>query len=549
MELKHVVEELRQLNKRGESDSGVLDDIRHYSAKTVNSLDSLVDAISGQIKADMKFNRDEALRRRQEAIKAGRKGGGSKSKGEEDGLLASLIGFGIALQTNLFAVGAALLFAANKYATQFDDVMTETQLIIERIRETIVFLGAALGTPVLKHVARLPFRIVSAVFNGIIAAIRSNKFHSAIIDAIKGNFTKIKRMPVFNMFNRFVSSVSKVAQWIVKLGRFLPGFNILTRIGGLLLKTIGRAFPIFNVILIALDGIMGGFRAWQEGGDWLDIVLGAIQGVVDGFINLFRDIGSFFGWITEKILIFMGVNEETAARVREVINNVFNSIANVVEGVTLFFRGIQQDIYRWIGRLINSPNEVINNALGRIGDVLGDTLNAVGSFMLRAIKAFAADTLRMTAGLIPDIPGVRRAKNALLNLADRITSEGMMDMGRDVFNAAANAASGVVAAGRAAVDGSMSEDQRAAITAARNARGNGPRGGSQEPQTEEPITSPQSALSADEIGQHIPSQNFVTVMDNSSQSTSVSQQDNRSTLVSAPASARNGSYASFIRGS
>jgi hypothetical protein len=549
MDMKHVVVELQKLNQRAESDSGVLDDIRDTSRGTLNRLDSLVDAISGQVKADTQFKRDEALRRRQEAIRAGKGSGSSKAKDEHDGLLTSLIGFGVALKSGLFAIGAGLLFAANRYAAQFDAAMTETQQVIERVRETMVTMGALLGTPILRSVARLPFRIVSSIMDGIMWVIRSNIYHSAIIDAVTGTFTKMRRMPVFNMFNRFITLISNTVTWTVRMiSRFIPGLNILKSIGGTILRTIGKAFPLFNAILIAFDGIMGGIRAWEQGGDVIDVVVGVFQGVVDGFINLFRDIGSFFGWITEKILVFMGVNEETAANVREGINNVFDAIANIAESMSLFANGITEDIARWIGRLFNNPNEVINNALSNIGTVMGDTLNAVGSFMMRSIKAYMGDILRMAANIIPErmrnIPGISHVRDSLIDMANNLSSDGLIDVNRDMFTGLANTVT-------SAMDGSTGRSQRAAIETARGSRGDGPRGNNEPeaPQTNrERITSPQSALSADEIGGYIPSQNFVTVMDNSSQSSSYVQQDNRATLMSTPASARNASYASFVRG-
>ena len=196
--------------------------------------------------------------------------------------------------------------------------------------------------------------------------------------------------------------------------RMLPILSVAGDIAKVVMRSVARFSGVFTIVLAVFDGVMAAlsFASANEGASMVDIIRAGLIGAWEGFTSLIGDLGTFFGWVTERFLRWMGVSEEVAAGVREGIENFANAFEGALNWLFTTFLDMQIRIGDWIASGVSAIANFLRT----------DHFAVIWQSMLVGIETFKNMALNWARDLVPNMldsmPGWVR------NLFDGMIPEG-----------------------------------------------------------------------------------------------------------------------------
>lgn len=365
-------------------------DLKDFYKTLIKNSDALAEAVRNQTKESQDRFKDA----QQEAESKNKFDKDKEDDGKnKDGGNALTIG-ALGAAVGLTALGAALFAFVNRWNTVRDD-FTDAQ---KKIHHAIQGFVAALNPMFLLKAIRASFALLTGGLSELVIS-RITKFVKGLFSADgKGLFGKIGKT-VSNVFKRIKSALKPLTGLFSIMGKvfkFIINSPIFKVIGGVI-KYIGKLSGIFTVFVALFDAIRAGWLEYQAGGDTISIVIAAIKGALKGFTQLFADMGMVFGWVTERILRFIGVSEETAALWRGRIEGVFATITNVLNDAIDFLANIWETIIRFITRFIDNDLagviDTVTEFFGGIGERISSIIGGITDFGFDSISAIIQNVM------------------------------------------------------------------------------------------------------------------------------------------------------------
>lgn len=436
MDFSEVIDQLSILNGHAEALTRGQLDIIQINADLIDRIDALTGTVSDGIDNDTKIARENARRERLAGLKAQDSEvvrQNERIRREEDGLLTTLVTGITAAAATFYGALAGIALAGTRFSDALDGASERT---VSLVRGTIGFFNTiALMSKTMRAFTALaaavvvaPITIVELISRmftrgGVISnAVAS--FASAFSNFFKMLGTNFVRIPGVRRIGSIMHGLGRVIFGVIRAvlriaGAIVPFGGILGRLMGVFARTVGRFSGILTIVMIAIDALRGGFRAWEETGSIVETIRGALYGVVNGFAQMFRDIGVFMGWLTESVVNLLPFfSSEQAAAAGDAVSGVFDTIGNWVQRLGNFF----SDITTSIAGIILNPADVISSvgdfASHMIDSVTGYAESMIGS-VVQTITGFMSGMIRAVANRLPDwTPG----RNSLLGVADSIDS-------------------------------------------------------------------------------------------------------------------------------
>ena len=414
MDFSEVIEQLKILNGHTERMSAGQLDIIKSNKDLIERIDQLAGTVDKGIETDVMLANDAARRERLQGLKGGDTEAAKRNQADrraEDGLLTTLVTGITAAAATFYGALAGIALAGTRFTDALEGAEQRT---VELVRGTIGFFGTvALMTKTMRAFTGVAAAVVAAPLTAIeltsrmftkggVIAIAINGFGTRIANFFSGLATRFTRLPGVARIGSFLNGFGKVFMSIFRmvrgiLGAIIPFAGIFGRIAGVILRTVGRFSGILTIVMIAVDALRGGFRAWQETGTILGAIRGALHGVVQGFAQMFADIGVFLGWLTESVVNLLPFfSSEAAAGAGNAVRGFFDTLSNWVSGIGGFFADLTSDV---LNLVINPADQIqqwaddITGFVGRLGDMFSDgfdyVINAAAGTLAGWIRGFA----------------------------------------------------------------------------------------------------------------------------------------------------------------
>jgi len=190
-----------------------------------------------------------------------------------------------------------------------------------------------------------PVQVVGNLFMKL--ADKVKLFGGSFDDAVgrwrnaKGQFMKTPKIiegftKIADRFKSISSTVSKMLGPVKAVG---GGFVKFAKVFG----KLGKAVPVLGQILMAVDGLFGGFKNLKEGAGFFENALrflgGAALGIVEGILGAFTGLVDFFfgtditSWVT-------GAFDKIESGFNFVVEKVIGFFSNIPQGIADLFTGI-----------------------------------------------------------------------------------------------------------------------------------------------------------------------------------------------------------------
>lgn len=437
MDFSEVIEQLRILNGYAEEISRGQIDLIQITVDLVERIDALTGTVADGISTDIQIARDEAKRERLNALKDSAPPAAAQRREQRqmDGLLTSLV-TGIATTGALiYGAIAGIALAGTRFTSALDGARESTIELVSGVRGmfgtlamlTKQFRAFAMLSAI---VATLPVSVpliltdwVSRLFKrGGVVTQAINGFLNGIARLFSSVGSNIMRIPGARRLGSFLHGIGRVFMAIMRFiggvaGFVIPFGGVLMRITGVLFRTAGRFSGILTIVMVLVDAIRGAFRGWQETGTIIGAVRGALLGVVEGFSNLFRDMGVFLDWlVTGVVNLIPFFNSSQATAAGDAVRAVFDALADWTTRIGEFFT----DITIALGRYFLNPSSVIEDMLAFVDNMNDSVISYMGTVIdnvVQSITGFLSNMVRAVANRLPDwAPG----KNSLLAMATSI---------------------------------------------------------------------------------------------------------------------------------
>lgn len=437
MNFEDVIEELRILNGHTERMSAGQLDIIGITQDLIDRIDDLTNTVSDGITNDIELARNAAKTDRLNALKGAEIQPAQSSREQEamDGLLTSLV-TGIAAGAAVFYGAIAGIALAG---TRFSDALTGArESTIELVAGVRGFFGTvAMMTKQFRAfsmiggiLATLPVSIpiilgdwVSRLFRrGGIVTDTISGIMKGIADFFRMLGRNILRIPgarsilaslrgAFRVITGFIGMLGRI------VGFVLPFGNALSRVLGVLLRTVGRFSGVLTVVMIAVDAVRGAIDGWAETGTLMGALRGSLMGVVEGFANLFRDMGVFLDWlVTGVVNLIPFFSSEQATAAGDAVRSLFTTLGDWTMRIGQYFA----DITTALANFALNPTDIITELSAFVARTSSSVIEYVGSVIdgiVQAITGFLAGMIRGIANRLPDwAPG----KGSLLNMANDV---------------------------------------------------------------------------------------------------------------------------------
>lgn len=314
------------------------------------------------------------------------------------GLAAAVVGFGAELAKTINSIffnknskfiqglNRGYVFLTEGVSKYFDDLSKSIKRDFNLARRDSMKKFRDFIRPIDRFFARFAQSNLGKILNNL------------TVKPIKDSFVMMKNL--IEQIKSFAGVADEVAKGGSTVSRFLGAFRSvfgnlqpIVKMMGTVGRIIGRLFVPITFFMGVWETVSGFFEGFQETqGDFVDKVIGGLEGAVDGLINFFiAEPLNLLKDVTAWLLGKLGFDESAEALssfdfMRDVFDPLTDRIFGVVKGVKDFLVGL----FTWDVELMGDGAETINNF---ILDILGAPYNMLAEAIGWIAEKFGFDNI------------------------------------------------------------------------------------------------------------------------------------------------------------